>query len=265
LSKLDISQLRATGQVEGNVVYRGDIPESAIVPLGEASRTQQAKEMVSSLLPSKQQLLETPLDDWIELGINEEFPFIGENLEKWGYLGDRAALNKALADPQYEEYRDVAQSLARSHLGDEFKVYRIEGLYGTGEVEDIVSATFNKRAKETGERLGREVLEATITPSDVIAFGQTGEAEILVRRGVFSLTPKVKKRGGGPIMSSMPRGITEIPRPTGRGPLYVPHGTLPMQAGGGVSSLNEIARNMTRYAYGGGVGSMNETARLMFV
>jgi len=179
----------------------------------------------------------------IELGINEEFPFIGENLEKWGYFGDRAALNKALADPQYEEYRDAAQLLARSYLGDEFKVYRIEGLYGTGEVEDIVSSTFNKRAKETGERLGREVLEATITPSDVIAFGQTGEAEILVRGGVFSLTPKVQKRGGGPI--------------------YVPRGTLPMQAGGGVSSLNGIARNMTRYAYGGGVGSMNETARSM--
>jgi hypothetical protein len=34
-------------------------------------------------------------------------------------------------------------------------------------------------------------------------------------------------------------------------------------AGGGVSSLNGIARNMTRYAYGGGVGSMNETARSM--
>jgi len=33
--------------------------------------------------------------------------------------------------------------------------------------------------------------------------------------------------------------------------------------GGGVSSLNGIARNMTRYAYGGGVGSMNETARSM--
>ena len=33
--------------------------------------------------------------------------------------------------------------------------------------------------------------------------------------------------------------------------------------GGGVSSLNGIARNMTRYAYGGGVGSMNEIARSM--
>ena len=156
-------------------------------------------------LPSEKLLAPTPvkapeeqLDDLIELGINEEFPFIGENLEKWVYLGDRAALNKALADPQYEEYRDVAQSLARSHLGDEFKVYRIEGLYGTEEVEDIVSSTFSKEQKETGERLGREVFEATITPSDVIAFGHTGEAEILVRRDVFSLTPKVQKRGGEP-------------------------------------------------------------------
>ena len=36
--------------------------------------------------------------------------------------------------------------------------------------------------------------------------------------------------------------------------------------GGGVSSLNGIARNMTRgYANGGGVGSMNETARSMFM
>jgi hypothetical protein len=35
--------------------------------------------------------------------------------------------------------------------------------------------------------------------------------------------------------------------------------------GGGVSSLNGIARNMTRYAHGGGVGSMNETARSMFI
>lgn len=33
--------------------------------------------------------------------------------------------------------------------------------------------------------------------------------------------------------------------------------------GGGVSSLNGIARTMTRYAYGGGVGSMNEIARSM--
>jgi len=33
LSKLDVSQLRATGQAEGNVVYRGDIPASAIEPL----------------------------------------------------------------------------------------------------------------------------------------------------------------------------------------------------------------------------------------
>jgi len=35
--------------------------------------------------------------------------------------------------------------------------------------------------------------------------------------------------------------------------------------GGGISSLNGIARNMTRYAYGGGVGSMNEIARSMSV
>ncbi len=40
----------------------------------------------------------------------------------------------------------------------------------------------------------------------------------------------------------------------------------PIIKGGGVSSLNGIARNMTRgYANGGGVGSMNETARSMFM
>ena len=35
--------------------------------------------------------------------------------------------------------------------------------------------------------------------------------------------------------------------------------------GGGVNSLAEIARNMTRYANGGGVHSLSETARSMFV
>ena len=35
--------------------------------------------------------------------------------------------------------------------------------------------------------------------------------------------------------------------------------------GGGVNSLAEIARNMTRYANGGGVNSLSETARSMFV
>ena len=35
--------------------------------------------------------------------------------------------------------------------------------------------------------------------------------------------------------------------------------------GGGVNSLNGIARNMTRYTNGGGVNSLNETARSMFV
>ena len=35
--------------------------------------------------------------------------------------------------------------------------------------------------------------------------------------------------------------------------------------GGGVNSLAETARNMTRYAGGGGVNSLSGTARSMFV
>jgi hypothetical protein len=147
------AKIGGSGEVEA--VTRAPVPASKVKRIEWPNRDRTAR---ATPVPREE------LDALIELGINEEFPFIGENLEKWGYFGDRAALNKALADPQYEEYRDAAQLLARSYLGDEFKVYRIEGLYGTGEVEDIVSSTFNKRAKETGERLGREVLEATITP-----------------------------------------------------------------------------------------------------
>jgi hypothetical protein len=129
--------------------------------------------------------------DLVDGGLNTEHPSIGENLQKWSFDIDPVALAKVVSDPDYESYLADAQRIARKALGDEFKVYRVAGRYGTGETKPIsnvgsavVSSSFLRPSGADIEGLVTQ--EATISPSDVVAFGHSPEGEILVRDDVFS-------------------------------------------------------------------------------
>ena len=161
--------------------------------------------------------------DLVDGGLNTEYPSIGENLQKWSFDIDQVALARAVSDPDYESYLADAQRVARKALGDEFKVYRVAGRYGKRETKPIsnvgssvVSSSFLRPSGAAIEGLVTQ--EATISPSDVVAFGHSPEGEILVRDDVFkreTVTPFAKKRQQ-PSKAEFSEILREAGSPTGK-------------------------------------------------
>jgi hypothetical protein len=102
--------------------------------------------------------------------------------------------------------------------------------YGAADENTLIDIS-----KLQGDRSATEFFTINPKPGTIAT---TGQAEgYRVYGGDIpesAIVPKVQKRDGGAIMSSMTRGITGLSRPAGRGPLDVPRGTLQMQGGGAV-------------------------------
>jgi hypothetical protein len=317
LSKLDVSQLRATGQAEGNVVYRGDIPASAIEPLAstpvkapeeqlglfeEAAQIKPQQLTAGSLFDEKKgrKLLIVgccKTKSKVEGRIPASERYKGTLFATLNAAGvpkdvDVAVLSAKHGlirfDTPLEDYNVKMKDGRKDLLKSPEQLARINNTVdGYGEVfvaggEDY--RNFLDEAGIEGKYTTYKDLKANVRG---IGDQRSILAKWLKREKVEEPKPESKKveelRPGERVSIKGKAGVFYLDRPLPNGWLRIRDDEQPnprfikvrkedvssagyyYAGGGGVNSLAETARNMTRYAGGGGVNSLSGTARSMFV
>jgi hypothetical protein len=123
-------------------------------------------------------------DGYIEEGLHQEYPNIGEAVDKYSSNNDATGIGEALADESYDDYYSALQSLLKRYLGDNIIVSRKEGYAGgSGEgVEQYASVSTLPTWRGKKYIIPRE---------DVVLAGNEAEGELIVKRD--SLKPYEEK------------------------------------------------------------------------
>ena len=166
---------------------------------------------------------------------------IGQDVQRYWFHnpGAREVIESGTPNARMQAY----DRLEKEGFSDSHVLWLADTPFGS--YEDNIVIDF---AKLQGDRPPEEFFRPGISRIRPGTTSTTGQAEGYRFYGgdipESAIVPKVQKRDGGPIMSPMPRGITGLSRPTGRGPLYVPRGTLPMQGGGAVPYGGPVEENV---------------------
>jgi hypothetical protein len=131
-------------------------------------------------------------EGYIEEGLHQEYPNIGEAVNKYSSNNDATGIGEALADESYEDYYSALQSLLKSYLGDNIIVSRKEGYAGgSGEgVEQFASVSTLPTWRGKKYIIPRE---------DVILAGNEAEGELIVKRDSLKLYEEKPKTESKPV------------------------------------------------------------------